>query len=192
MSLGVVIKGAEGVVLTVDSRVTLLAQAAPGLPAGGAPLGQVPQLQQIAVNFDNATKLLTFGGNQTTKWIAAVTYGDAVIGTNPTNLRTAHSFIPEFEAELAKNPPASDRFTVGEFAQKLSDFFKIHWDKRMPANYQGAGMIFCVGGYDKNEHYGSIYTINIPRDPTPRVQSDKAFGIVIGGQGEIAARILRG
>ena len=79
MSLGIVIKGPEGIVLAADSRVTLTATR-PGNPP-------------MEINFDNATKLLTFG--DTHKYVAAVTYGSAVIG-----LRTAHSFIPELQGAL--------------------------------------------------------------------------------------------
>ena len=102
MSLGVVVKGPEGVVLAADTRVTLVAQR----ESAPAPL---------IVNFDNATKLLTFGDPH--KLVGAVTYGDAVIGT-----RTAHSFIPEFELKLD-----GDRRSVYEYAQLLSEFFLERW-----------------------------------------------------------------
>ena len=75
MSLGVVIKGTEGLVLAADSRVTLEAQR----------LGRA----SFPVNFDNASKLLSF--SKPHNFVGAVTYGLAVIGK-----RTAHSFIPEF------------------------------------------------------------------------------------------------
>ena len=73
MSLGVAIKGPEGIVLTADSRITLEAQREGGLP--------------LPVNFDNATKLLSF--SKPHNFVGAVTYGAAVIGS-----RTAHSFLP--------------------------------------------------------------------------------------------------
>ncbi len=47
MSLGVVIKGPEGIVLAADSRITLEAL-------------QVGAQHPIVVNFDNATKLISF------------------------------------------------------------------------------------------------------------------------------------
>ncbi len=99
MSLGVVVKGPEGIVLAADSRVTL------------ATRGEQP----VLVNYDNATKLLTFGNHPK---IAAVTYGTAVIG-----LRTAHSFLPEFDLELKEKKPLK----VKECAKKLSDFFMKQW-----------------------------------------------------------------
>ena len=81
MSLGVVIKGPEGLVLAADSRVTLEARQQNGAP--------------IPVNFDNATKLLAF--SKPHKHVGAVTYGMAAIG-----VRTAHSYLPEFEVWLRK------------------------------------------------------------------------------------------
>lgn len=101
MSLGIVIKGPEGIVLAAESRVTLTAQT----PTG-----------PLHVNFDNATKVLSFHAPNTA--VGAVTYGQASIG-----IRTAHSFVPEFEASL---PP--DRLSVSDFAQRLSDFFIAQWN----------------------------------------------------------------
>jgi hypothetical protein len=188
MSLGVVVKGSEGVVLAVDSRVMLLAQVqSQGL---GAPPGSAAPTQQIAVNFDNATKLLTFGKPDEPTWVAAVTYGDAVIGTTATDLRTAHSFIPEFEFEAGLDKGI--RLSVPDFSKKLSDFFMERWREKMPANHPGAGMTFCVGGYTDGEPYGSVYLINIPKERTPAVQSVNDFGITIGGQSEVAIRLLQG
>ena len=103
MSLGVVVKGTEGVVLAADSRVTLGARRSDGT--------------ELPINYDNATKLLRFGGDKN-KWVGAVTYGEAVLGTNPNDIRTAHSFIPEFEASLANS-----RLSVEGFATEFSEFF---------------------------------------------------------------------
>jgi len=64
MSLAIVIKGPEGVVLAADSRITLEARR--------------PEGTSIAVNFDNASKLLSFTKPHTN--VGAVTYGAAVIG----------------------------------------------------------------------------------------------------------------
>ena len=69
MSLGIVIKGPEGLVLAADSRVTLGTQT----PNGGI----------FHVNFDNATKLLSFDGNNVkgpNSYLGAVTYGQAIVG----------------------------------------------------------------------------------------------------------------
>ncbi len=64
-----------------------------------------------AVNFDNATKLLTFA--EPINYIGAVTYGDAVIGGQASDLRTANSFIPEFEVALQKE---NKRLSVENFS----------------------------------------------------------------------------
>lgn len=86
MSLGIVINAPEGIVLAAESRVTLTAK-----PPGGS--------NPIHVNFDNATKLLSFA--EPNDVIGAVTFGAGAIG-----LRTAQSFVPEFEASLPVDIPS--------------------------------------------------------------------------------------
>ncbi len=169
MSLGVVVKGPEGVVLAADTRVTLLAQKQNGNPP-------------LVVNFDNATKLLTFG--KCHDWVGAVTYGDAVIGT-----RTAHSFIPEFQLRLG-----NERRSILGYARELSQFFQELWtNSGMPLEVApGGGMSFVVGGYDTNQPYGAVYTFNIPDSPKPEEQNTNQFGMTWGGQLEIASRIVVG
>src|SRR5258708_16530663 len=73
MSLGIVVKSPEGLVLAAESRVTLL--------------GSVP------VTFDHATKVLSFRGPHDN--IGTVTYGQAALG-----LRSAQNFLPALEASL--------------------------------------------------------------------------------------------
>ena len=168
MSLGVMVKGPEGIVLAADTRVTLVSQRQGTNP--------------ILVNFDNATKLLTFGNSH--KWVGAVTYGDALIGT-----RTAHSFMPEFELSLGP-----DRLSIGEYADKLSKFFQDHWNAAgMPAKEKSPpGMTFIVGGYNKNEPYGEVFLSNVPRTPNPEPRNPGSFGMTWGGQLEIASRMIHG
>jgi hypothetical protein len=170
VSLGVVIKGTEGVVLAADSRATLLAHG----PGGVLP-----------VHFDNATKLLTF--HEPHNWVGAVTYGAAVMGTQANDLRTAHSFVPEFEASLPE-----ERLAVGEFADRLSQFYLTRWDERMPPNFQGGGMTFVIGGFNEDSPYGSVYFLEIPGHPQPEERSINEFGITWGGQVEYASRIIQG
>jgi 20S proteasome alpha/beta subunit len=174
MSLGIVVKGSEGIVLAADSRVTLTAHY------------KQPDNStlQLPVNFDNATKLLTFA--EPNNWIGAVTYGDAVIGSKPSDLRTAKSLIPEFEVEL------NDRLSVKGFSQRLSDFFLKQWQERMPATHKSLGMMFVVGGFDENEAYGYVYEFNIPNNPKPEEASKNDFGITMGGQHDLSARMIQG
>jgi hypothetical protein len=169
MSLGIVIKAPEGLVLGADSRVTLEATPQAGGPA-------------ILVNFDNATKLLTFSQPNTA--VGAVTYGQAAIG-----LRTAHSYVPEFEASL---PEA--RLPVQEFAQQLSDFFIRQWKAVMPADYKGPNMTFVVGGFNQEEPYGRVFVVEIPVKPKPVEQQANPgeFGITWGGQREWVDRLIQG
>lgn len=175
MSLGIVVKGSEGLVLAADSRVTL--NATLHTPAGA--------VLQLPVNFDNATKLLTFA--EPNNWIGAVTYGDAAIGTSASELRTAQSFIPEFEVGLP-----DERLSVEDFSHRLSDFFLQQWNAKMPSTHTGAGMTFVVAGFDEDSPYGSVYLFNIPKAPAPVEQSPNDFGITWGGQGELTARMLQG
>ena len=169
MSLGVVIKGPEGLVLAADSRVTLEARQGNNPP--------------ISVHFDNSTKLLSFNGHS---YVGAVTYGAAVIGA-----RTAHSYIPEFENNL----PREGRLSVEEFAERLSAFFLARWEDISPQQRgAGADMTFIVGGYNTGEPYGEVYLFSIPNQPKPEPRNSGAnnFGMTWGGQIELASRLIHG
>lgn len=177
MSLGIAIKAPEGLVLAVDSRLTLI--------------GNNADVSSIAVHFDNATKLLSF--SKPNDYIGVVTYGQAVIG-----LRTAQSFVPEFESALlgVDAPPqrAMQRLSVHEFATRLSAFYRHQWQASMPAEYTGPDMTFLVAGFDDGAPYGKLFEINIPRKPDPfeHYGVPGAFGIVWGGQREIVDRLIQG
>jgi 20S proteasome alpha/beta subunit len=177
MSLGIVVKGSEGLVLAADSRVILTAQ----MPQANGAILHLP------VNFDNATKLLTFAAPN--NFIGAVTYGDAVIDGQASDLRTANSLIPEFEVALQKE---NKRLSVEIFSQRLSDFFLKQWQARISPNHQSAGMVFVVGGFDEGEAYGTVFEFNIPNAPKPIQASTKDFGITMGGQHELASRMIMG
>jgi 20S proteasome alpha/beta subunit len=171
MSLGIVVKGPEGLVLAADSRVTLEKRQR-GEPS-------------ILVNFDNATKLLSFGEPNTS--VGVVTYGQAAIGLKIP--RTAYSFISEFEEQLPE-----ERLSIEDFAKNLSGFFMRHWKAEMPKDYAGPNMTFVVGGFNDGEPYGRVYLIEIPKAPSPVEQNDKPgeFGITWGGQREFVDRLLQG
>ncbi len=171
MSLGIVVKGPEGLVLAADSRVTLEKHEA----------GKTP----ISVNFDNATKLLSFGRpDEPHKYVGVVTYGQAAIG-----LRTANSFLPEFEEGLP-----TERLRIDDFAKRLSDFFIKQWQTGMPSDWAGPSMTFVVGGFNEREPYGRVYLVEIPNNPTLIEQNPQPgqFGITWGGQREFVDRLLRG
>ncbi len=175
MSLGIVFKGTEGIVLAADSRVTLEYHTN---------LAQNKMLVHQST-FDNATKLLQVNGQE---YIGAVTYGLAALGGNEP--RTAHSLIPEFEAKIGGF--SADRMNVEQFSVELSAFFMEQWKIYMPTSYQGSPMIFLVGGYDEDAPYGHIYEFSIPNIPKPKELNPKKFGITLGGQNEYVTRILRG
>jgi len=170
MSLGIVIKAAEGIVFGADSRVTLEAKTADN--------------RLLPVTFDNATKLLTL--NPPHNFFAAVTYGAAVIG-----LRTAHSFLPEFELTLKDE---AKRLEVLDYARRLSDFFMKQWSQGMPPNYPGPAMTFLVGGYDPEAAYGKVFLFDVPKNPVPQPRNpgEREFGMSWGGQLEVTSRLIHG
>jgi hypothetical protein len=179
MSLGIAVKGPEGIVLAADSRVTLFGQFQNPL---------MPQQMLLPASFDNATKLLKV---KSQSHIAAVTYGAGAIGLQQP--RTAHSFLPEFERELG---PRQGRLSVPDFAQRLSAFFMGQWRAAgMPMQLRPGDqdMVFLVGGYDEDAAYGRIFEIHIPiaSAPSEKMPVDQ-FGAVWGGQRNITDRILQG
>jgi hypothetical protein len=182
MSLGVLIKGSEGIVLAADSRVTLFNQFTPN-PA-------IPnQAFLMPATFDNATKLLTVNGQD---FVGAVTYGLGAFMT-ADGPRTMHSFIPEFEKTLYEENVA--RLSVLDFANRLSGFFLGQWDtliNRPP--HPGEEIYFLVGGYDEGAAYGRGFQFQIPNSPAPIEQNAGAgqFGITWGGQSEVVFRLLYG
>ncbi len=140
----------------------------------------MPGGQQMHVNFDNASKLLSFSPPNVA--VGCVTYGQAAVG-----IRTVPSFLPEFEASL----PA-ERLPTQEFAQRLADFFLTQWNAAVPAGYQGPNITFVVGGFDDGEPYGKVFLFEIPGNPRLVEQSPNDFGITWGGQREIVDRLIQG
>lgn len=181
MSLGIAFKGTDGIVLAADSRVTLTAEIQQPVPAG-AP-AKPPQI--VPAHYDNATKLLRVQGQD---FVGAVTYGVGAIGSPP---RTAHSFLPEFESELANQK--TQRLSVENFAKALSDFFLKQWTaQKMPVPTSVGDMVFFVGGYDDGEPYGRLFEIYIPSKPIPVERHNADFGMIWGGQREITDRLITG
>ena len=161
-----------------DSRVTLTFQ--PILPA--PPPGAAPQPVMIVPAFyDNATKLLSCAGQ---KYVAAVTYGLGAIGA--AEPRTAHSYMPELEAELA----AQGRLSVEEFATRLGQFFVDRFQAAGMVAVAGNDMHFLVGGYNDGEAYGRIYEVIVPTRPAPVEQNVGVFGVSWGGQTQIVNRLI--
>jgi hypothetical protein len=189
MSLGIAFKGAEGVVLAADSRVTLATVAQGNLGVPG-----LPQQLLVTATFDNATKLLE---TKSQRYVGAVTYGAGVIGQRAP--RTANSFVPEFERELERELKKDvngqpERLPVEKFAKRFADFFLKQWKTSgMPDELPpGQDMIFLVGGYDPDAAYGRIFEIFIPNRPVPNELIPDQFGAAWGGQREITDRIIQG
>jgi hypothetical protein len=157
----------------------------PGPQPPGVP---TPPAAAVPATFDNATKLLRVTGQQ---YVGAVTYGVGALGEKLP--RTAHSFIPEFEAELGKKN-GEERLGVQAFAKELSDFFLRQWEAQgMPMKPPpGNDMVFLVGGYDKDEPYGRVFEVYIPSRPEPLERHPNEFGITWGGQREYTDRLITG
>jgi hypothetical protein len=172
VSLGIVFKAPDGVVLAADSRATLFRP----IPMPG---GQT----MLPAHFDNATKLLQFAKQP---HLGAVTYGAAVIGQ--THPRSAQSFLPEFEATLP-----DEEITVRDFALRLSKFYQRQWHEAEMPDPAPEPMVFGVAGYDPDSLHGTIFEIAIPTAPTPRqVLGDDAYGAWWGGQRNYVDRLVNG
>jgi hypothetical protein len=180
-----VFKGAEGIVLAADSRVTIMGLATIQGPEG---------LQQALIpsTYDNASKLLNV---KSQRFVGVVTYGAGAIGVQEP--RTANSFLPEFDEELTEESEGSGgakRLSVEAFATKLGAFFLRQWvGAGMPNPApQNEEMVFLVGGYDDKSPYGKVFQLTVPGAPVPVELMSGVFGASWGGQNEIADRLLQG
>ncbi len=187
MSLGIAIKSAEGIVLAADSRVTIMAQAPPGMiPA--APQGGPPPTLILPATYDSATKLLRFHERQ----MGAITFGRGSIGSTIQSQRTAASYLPEFERRLAENHPGE--VPAEEFARLLGHFFLDRWNEAgMPPQVPaGQGMTFFVGGFTGTEPTGRLYELDVPGHPEPAERHAGDLGAMWGGQRDVVDRVLQG
>ena len=134
MSLGIVIKGPEGLVLAAESRVTLGRR--------------MPNGDMFYTSYDNATKLLSF--SKPNDCVGAVTYGNAFVGHSG---RTAHSFIPEFETKIENE----ERLPVEKFAEKMRDFYLEQWKMADIPNYQVLPWFLSLEGITKRSILGGYF-----------------------------------
>lgn len=180
MSLAVVFKGPEGIVLAADSRVTLTQVGQLTVPDGEGTHTQVTHSY-----FDNATKLLGLRGHPN---IGIVTYGQGAIGQERP--RMAHGFIPEFEAHMTENGNG-ETARVEETARQLGAFFLEQWNEaQMPPGADS--MIFLVAGFDDGEAYGRVFEVAVPNAPEPIEINPGEFGVTWGGQTYLVDRLVTG
>jgi hypothetical protein len=176
MTLAVVFKGPEGIVLAADSRVTLVPVASQNAPPG---------TMVIPVFFDNARKLLSL---QQQSHIGIVTSGAAAIGL--AEPRSALSYLPEFEEQLSCG---NKRARVEEIAAGIGKFYNEQWSQaKMPAT--GAQpMQFLIAGFDEKAAYGRVFKVSVPNAPDPvEIMGSGAFGLTYDGQAELVQRLLGG
>lgn len=190
VSLGVVVKGPEGLVLAADSRVTLTTAslALPGTGGGATVPGvppETPILTQNNTYFDNATKLLNVPGQ---RYVGIVTYGRGTIGESEP--RTAQGYMPEFESHLTVVSEGT-RLAVEDAARELGTFFSQQWTHAGMAP-DGQPMIFLVGGFDDAAPYGRVFEVVVPSAPEPAEQHPSEFGIKWGGQPYLLERLIGG
>jgi hypothetical protein len=192
MTLTVAFKGPEGLVLAVDSRVTLNATKA----------ASADQPAQSTISyFDNGTKMLTIDGYP---HVGILVHDALMIGTTERNIRGIHGFIPEFEATLASQRPPTKpagggtrregrrRLTVEQLARKLGEFYGEQW-RLAGMSPEAMGINFLVAGFDDDEPYGKIYELAVPAAPEPVEQyAGHVFGIRWGGQSNLVTRLVNG
>jgi len=171
MTLVLVLKVPEGLVLAAESRVTVKADDKFG--------------KKYIGNYDTATKLLSF---KTQKYIGALVYGDEpIIGK-----KAVSQYIPEFES---KPELQLKRLSVEDFAKKLQDFFAEKREKKAHAQQKEKGDInFLVAGFNEGEEYGRVYWVGIPSKPNvePMSLMTNVCTYFPAGQLEIVQRLLKG
>lgn len=164
MTLAVVIKGSEGLVLAAESRLTLT----------------VPRGKDVdRVTYDNATKVLELAPPH--HHVAAVTFGRGTVD----GVRTAASLLPEFEAGLT-----SERLPVMAMAEEMQRFFGARLE---PDPMAGAPMSFMIAGFDEGQAYGRVLQVDLGQTVTPlEYLPGEDFGPEWRGQVAIVDRLFRG
>ncbi len=165
MSLIVVFKGREGIVMGADSRITL---------TGNPP-----------VYYDNATKLIQIKGLD---HLGVMTCGSAFV--DAYFKRTPHSFLPDIEAGTVAE--SDDSPTVEKSANQLGSFFEGMYNAAFAK--PSSPIQFVVGGFDHDNPYGKLFTLSIPDavQPTPVYFGASPFGLYWDGMPQFAQRIILG
>jgi hypothetical protein len=167
MTLSIIIRSPDGIVLATESRslteVTL------------------PNGSKCPISFDETKKLLTF--DEPHNFVAAVTTGLGGIGN-----RSVYNFVPDFEATIA----SEGRMPVDEFSEKMSNFFMKEWERRPPEmkDWKGPSISFLAAGFNEGDAYPHTYKIDIPSEPKP-VELPQ-IDITWGGEGELVNRLIKG
>ncbi len=153
MSVVVVVKVSEGLVLAADSAASLIGKV-------DTPYGVQ---EGILKTFYNAKKLIQIGNFP----IGVLTWGQAYIGA-----RTIESLIREWEhnfnwesIEVLKLEN-QQKYNIKECAQSLKNFIELKYNEEfinVPENQRpGVGMI--VAGYSEGKFFPEIWRFTIPFD----------------------------
>lgn len=172
MTLALVTKGPEGLILAADSRLTVF------------PVDERPDLAPS--HFDNATKLFRLEGQP---YIGIVTAGNATLGED----MPIAGYLPELEDSLA-TAFHGERATVEEVADAVGAFYNERWVAAGRPELLLKSVNFLVAGFNEGELYGRVYEVMVPDTPTTATDRMKysEFGIVTIGQDGMAKRFMRG
>jgi hypothetical protein len=154
MTVAVACNLAEGVVLGVDSAVTLSNQQG-----------------EVVKTYEHATKLFQLGG----KPVGIAIYGSAALGN-----RIVGSYVREFETKDPAHVVTVDA-TMREIVEQLRLFFLDQYGKivipeieaRTGKKYKDIPMReipffgFAVGGFSAKKYLSEVWEIRIPFDETP-------------------------
>ncbi len=168
MSIAIVVKVSEGIVLAADSAATIR--------------GRIGDQEGVLKTYYNARKLLQIGDFP----IGVLTWGQAFVG-----LRTVESLVREWEhnnrwrsRELYSHDE-SDPFEVQVCAQGLHQFLADAYDEeykdlpREELEKQGLGVV--VAGYSEGAFFPEIWRFVLPFDDTihdqrPDIDGKPQFG----------------
>ena len=103
-----------------------------------------------------------------------------MVGKAAISYRNAGSLIDEYGHATRTRKP------LAQLAGELLTFLRGRWDGYGEAT-------FYLAGYDETDHYGKIYQLVLPDMDMPiESYGGASFGLVLGGQRDIAQRILQG
>jgi 20S proteasome alpha/beta subunit len=172
VSIAVVVKGRDGIVLAADSRRSII--PAPMLAALNGDVG--PEDRYEYITYDGATKVFSFADPH--RFVGVAVVGDwGPVYPEPAPIGA------EIEAEL----PAV-RLRIEEYARLVSGVLvKRFAESTAPSQFNA---MVVIAGYDEGENTGHVFAVHVPKSPTPVEHHVGALGITYGGKREVIDRLL--